>query len=61
MRLDYIYNTLVMKPKYITPRIAIAMISSQGDVEKLQGLVEARHKQYHFYFNLTMLGVGGHR
>lgn len=55
------YNTLVMKPKYITPRIAVAMVTSQADLEKIQGFVEARHKQYHFYFNLTMLGMGGQK
>lgn len=48
---------VVMKPKYITPRIAIVQLNSHVGVEKLLQLVETRHKQYHHYFNLTMFKV----
>lgn len=46
-----------MKIKYVTSRLAVALISTHTDIEKIITTAEARHKQYHHFFNLTMLGV----
>ena len=47
-----------MKPKYITPRLAVASLSSHSDIEPLRQAVQARHKNYHHFFNLTLYKMG---
>ncbi len=42
-----------MNIHYATPRLAIARVASQQDLETLSSVVQARHKHYFHFFNLT--------
>jgi len=45
------YN--VMKPQYITPRIAVVILNAIIDLQNLNILIDKRHKGYFHLFNLT--------
>ena len=49
---------VVMKPKYITPRLAVASLASHSDIEPLKQAVQSRHKSYYHFFNLTLYKMG---
>lgn len=46
-----IYN--VMKPKYITPRIAIVTLNETSHLNNLKAYIQTTHKLYFHLFNLT--------
>jgi hypothetical protein len=50
--------TVIMKAQYVTPRLAVVLLTSEQEAAALLKVAQTRHQNYFHCFNLSTVSLG---